>query len=122
MKRLFLLLILLSVALPAMAEDITLSWDASPTDGVTGYVVNYGNATESLEYSKNAGNVLTTTIEDLPPGEWFFVVKAYDDSNVSAPSNMVDQVLVAYVAVDNPHDPITIPAAPGTVTITIKVE
>jgi hypothetical protein len=122
LKRLFLLLILLAVAVPAFSGGVTLSWDPSPTPGVTGYVAYYGNSPENLQYSRDVGNVLTAKIDDLSPGDWYFAVTAYNPAEESAYSNMVDKTIDGFVPPNVPHEPITIPVPAGTVTVTIKVE
>lgn len=124
MKNLILILMLMVVAVPVFADDVSLSWDPSSSDGVTGYIVYYGTDPGNLEHSVNAGDVLTYVVKDLPPGDWNFIVKAYNDANVSDPSNMVDKVLEAYVPVENPHEPAVPPEPPavtGAVVVNVSV-
>jgi len=122
MKKLILVLLLLIIAAPAFAGSVTLSWDPSPTLSVTGYMTYYGNSPDNLQYSKDAGDALTTEINDLQPGNWYFTVRAYNDQDESVDSNMVDTTIAAYTPESVPHDPIVVPAAAGTVTIQITVE
>ena len=77
----------------AIAKDVTLSWDPSPTPQVTGYqvYVSLNPDMQSLLLSVDAGNVLTLMIQDLGDTyEHFFCVKAYDElGNSSVCSNVV---------------------------------
>lgn len=86
---------------PSFSQDITLSWDASPTSGVTGYNVYYkagnmdfpfdGIGADQGTSPVDVGNVLTTTLTGLSDGiNYYFTVTAYDDSsNQSTYSNIV---------------------------------
>jgi Fibronectin type III domain len=96
-----LFVISLTFAHTSFSQDITLSWDASPTSGVTGYNVYYkagsmdfpfdGIGSDQGASPVNVGNTLTTTLTGLSDGiNYFFTVTAYDDSsNQSTYSNIV---------------------------------
>jgi hypothetical protein len=74
----------------AQAQSATLAWDASAEPQVQGYQVWYG--TQSGIYSNHVdlGKVTTTQVTGLVAGlTYYFVVKAFDGSNYSAPSNEV---------------------------------
>ncbi len=70
---------------PAANEDITLEWDPSPDEAVTGYMLYYGNASGKYLPPIDVGNVTTYTIKGLNRKQsWFFAVKAYDNENHSS--------------------------------------
>lgn len=85
----------------SFSQDITLSWDASPTSGVTGYNVYYKASNMDFPFDGigaaqgaspiDVGNVLTTKLTGLSDGvNYFFTVTAYDNSsNQSTYSNIV---------------------------------
>lgn len=84
--RILLVVVSLLIPLCAFGQTVTLSWDASPTPGVTGYKVYYDtdtqlpmDSTAATEGSSpiDVGNVLTTTVT-VPDGTWWFAVTAYD--------------------------------------------
>lgn len=123
MKKLLFLTLLLIVAVPAMAKDVTLSWDASPTLEVTGYMLYYGTDSTNLEYQQDAGDALTMKIDDIPAGTWYFAVTAYSTDAESGYSNMVDATIDGFAPSNTAHAPIVVPISPlNTLTITIKVD
>lgn len=75
--------------------EIKLAWDASPTPGVTNYMlVAHTNATAVTNYSMatvrvNLGTNLTATITDLAVGQWHLFVTAGKGGLVSDPSNVL---------------------------------
>jgi hypothetical protein len=95
------LLLLVNSINTGFCQDVTLSWDPSPTDGVTGYKVYYKqgdmnypfDGTGAAEGSSpvDVGDVLSTTLTDLPDGAiFFFSVTAYvDETQESSYSNIV---------------------------------
>ena len=117
MKRLILILAILIISTAAQAADVTLAWDPSATATVTGYTVHYGpvsGLSDDYEYKVNAGNVTQFTVEGLPPGVWYFAVKAYDAAGNQSPfSNEVNTTLVSAPGLDRPHTPISTPVPPG---------
>ncbi len=113
------MLLLAALAVAAEAKTVTLSWDASPTASVTGYMVYYGTDANSLEYSKDIGAELTTQVADLPSGTWYFAVTAYNADAESAYSNMVDTTIAGFDPVTVEHVAVEVPA---TITIQISVE
>ena len=50
---------------------IGLSWTASSTDGVIGYQVRYGLASESLNNAIDVGNVTSAVVAGLTPGQTY---------------------------------------------------
>lgn len=97
----FILVFIISFTLPAFAQDVTLSWDPSPTPEVTGYNVYYKAGNMSFPFDGtdadqgaspvDVGDVLSTTLTGLADGvPYYFTVTAYDDSaNQSTYSNIV---------------------------------
>ena len=80
MKKIFVLIALLIFSTSAFAKDVTLQWDASPTDGVTGYKV-YMSSTNTMNNptSVDVGLVLTQVIANLPNEDGlYFAVTAYN--------------------------------------------
>jgi hypothetical protein len=82
------------------AQDVTLSWDSSPSSSVTGYYVHYqkddnttpfsGTGAEEGDSPIDVEDNLTTTLTGLPDGDYYFAVTAYDDNgNESSYSNIV---------------------------------
>ncbi len=94
-------LIIVNSITVAFSQDITLSWDASPTTEVTGYKVYYkqgdmnypfdGTGAYEGDSPVDVGPELSTTLTDLTDGlNYFFSVTAYaDDSAESSYSNIV---------------------------------
>jgi len=97
----FSLLFVVNFISASFAQDVTLSWDASPTSGVTGYKVYYkqgdmnypfnGTGADEGPSPVDIGDVLSTTLTNLPDGKtYFFTVTAYVDNNQeSSFSNIV---------------------------------
>ena len=83
------------VLIPATvtAKTVQLSWDASPTPAVVGYVINVLStpSTSSIVQEVDVGNVLTQTLKNLEDtSEHWFCVKAYDEQRrESVCSNIV---------------------------------
>lgn len=83
----------LSVSSSSWAKTVTLTWDPSPSAGVTGYrafvATSVGAVRTGVMY--DAGNALTLTIPGLADtSDHYFCVTAYDDQgNESACSNVV---------------------------------
>ncbi|MDX2481213.1 MAG: fibronectin type III domain-containing protein [Desulfuromusa sp.] len=90
----------------AFCQDVTLSWDPSPTSGVDGYKVYYKQGNRDFPFDGtgaylegspadspvDVGNALTTTLTNLNDGgTYFFSVTAYDNevSSESTYSNIV---------------------------------
>jgi hypothetical protein len=79
------------------AASVRLAWDASPTEGVTNYVLHaWTNNAENGPFAYtnapvhvNVGTNLTASLEALQPGQWSFVVTAQKEGIESDPSNVV---------------------------------
>jgi hypothetical protein len=92
MKRLLPWLFLIVLAVNCHAKSVTLSWDASPTSTVVGYLVQT-SLTSTMENpsQQDVGGVLSYTVNGLEntDSHWF-CVKAYDaNQNESVCSNVV---------------------------------
>lgn len=126
-----LLIFLLLPSLLYAANNANLSWDASPSPDVTGYVIYYGQeqppatATGPQDYVFPYRQVVdgrVLTIKNLAPGKWYFVATAYTPVGESAYSNIVSKEFATYVPTDVDHPEVTIPLPPGgTITININV-
>ncbi|NOY13793.1 MAG: fibronectin type III domain-containing protein, partial [Deltaproteobacteria bacterium] len=117
---LLVLIILLAAGSPAFSQDVTLSWDASPTAGVVGYKVYYKPNNSTLPFDGSGaneglspldvGDQLTATLTGLADNSiYYFAVTAYDAAgNESSFSNIVTNSWVpellspANQAVDEP--------------------
>lgn len=86
------LLLALLVALPCLASDFSITWDASITPGITNYaIVAHTNAITATNVSQavfraNAGTNLVARIEGLAAGQWFLAAIAMKDGISSDPS------------------------------------
>lgn len=85
---------------PLSAQNINLSWDASPSDNVIGYKVYYSQSQDSLASGSGAdegvspvdvGDILSAPLSNLDDDAiYYFAVTAYDsDGNESTYSNIV---------------------------------
>lgn len=80
----------------AIAADVTLAWDASESEGVTGYKIHVGTQSGTYDRTEDVGLVLTYTVMDLAYGKrFFFAATAYDATQESAYSNEVSKALVS---------------------------
>ncbi len=80
----------LSVRPGAQADSVTLAWDASPSEGVTGYVVEYGTSAGNYTQTYPVANVTQETVGQLQPGvTYYFIVRAQSAEGTSPPSNEV---------------------------------
>ena len=62
---------------------IRLAWNASPSAGVVGYRIYYGEG--NFDRVLNVGNVTTATVEYLHVGHvYFFTVAAYDRAGIES--------------------------------------
>jgi CxxC motif-containing protein (DUF1111 family) len=76
-----------------------LAWTASPTLGVTGYRVLYGDTSGSVTNSTDVGNVTSTIVLGLTPGQTYFLsVIALTATDESDPA---DATITAQTDVDN---------------------
>ena len=92
MASFFVLFLLIQGAGICEAKTVNLSWDASPTETVVGYIVWTSlNQQMASAAPQDVGNVLTLTIPGLEDTlAYWFCVKAYDgNGNQSVCSNVV---------------------------------
>lgn len=94
MKKVFLVLALLALLIPAqvIAFNVTLGWDASPSQDVSSYTIHYGtNSGYPKANTQTVGDTLEGTIAGLTEGTtYYFVVTANDwEGRESGPSNEV---------------------------------
>lgn len=84
--------------------SVTLSWvapteraDGTPLTELAGYRVYYGRMSETYDYEIEVSNpgLVTYVVENLVPGDWYFVVAAFDSEGLeSEPSNEVHHKLL----------------------------
>jgi hypothetical protein len=86
------LVILLMIPVTAHAGRISLAWNASTEQSVTGYRLYYGTASGVYTESIDVGASTTYTVQSLTNGtRYYFVVKAYTAAGLeSAASNQVN--------------------------------
>lgn len=79
-----------TVSPAAFAASVGLGWKPSPSIGAAGYNIYYG-VSGSFTNRHDAGNVTSTTIGDLQPGNtYFFFATTYDARrNESGPSETI---------------------------------
>jgi hypothetical protein len=80
-----------------------LSWapptrneDGSPLTDLKGYKIYYGKSVARLDTVLDIPNpgISTASVSNLSPANWFFVVTAYNRSDVeSAPSNVASKTI-----------------------------
>lgn len=76
------------------ATSVTVAWDASSDTSVTGYLLLYGTSRGAYTGQVDVGNRTQFTLLGLPAGTYYFVVKAYNATQVqSAASNEVSAVI-----------------------------
>ena len=78
----------------ALARDITLAWDTSPSTNVASYVLSTG-VTDGGPYPQRwtipGQTSAGFTVNSLPPGRYYFVVQAVSTANVwSDVSNQIE--------------------------------
>jgi imidazole glycerol phosphate synthase subunit HisF len=91
-KVALMILLVFNLAIPA---EVTLEWDHSVSESVTGYRIYYGQ--ESRQYSNHEVTEYATThtIQDLGAGTWYFTTTAIDAAgNESGFSNEVSKEIL----------------------------
>ncbi len=108
-------LFLLFLAAPAIAADVTLTWDSPterengsqlPATEIGGYIVKNGNDLLTVE-----GNINELTIPDLPPGEYFFSVATVDTDGLKSAFSETVSILIPAA-----------PSPPSNIKVIIKVQ
>jgi hypothetical protein len=86
------LILALMASFSVEAAQVSLAWELS-ADSV-GYRVYYGNQSGSYTNTQEAGNTTNTTLTGLTPGDYYFVVVAYNQDGLeSFPSDEVSTTL-----------------------------
>lgn len=95
MKRSLILCLVTTSIFLGLASDVKLTWDASPSSGVTNYVL-YAHTNSfpvtnrfSAIVRLNVGTNLTASVESLKPGQWSFAATAMLDGLESDLSNIL---------------------------------
>jgi len=109
----------LLIAGPALAGQVTLTWDPVASPLLSGYRVHYGLAAGNYAWSVDAGNTTVFEVGNLTDGATYhFAVTAYDATgNESAYSNDVGTLIsvAPYAAagtwtkLGNEHETVTVP-------------
>src|SRR5574341_669038 len=75
----------------ALAKEVSLAWDASPSATVAGYWLYYGTQSHTYSARIDVGADTTATVSELPEGQtYYFAITAYDPQGIeSAFSNEV---------------------------------
>jgi PKD repeat protein len=96
-KQIVASLLVLLVSLTAYAGQATLAWDPSPSPGVAGYYLHYGQASGSYGQKIDVGNTTTYVVSNLEAGAtYYYAATAYDSSrSESGYSNEVSTVVPA---------------------------
>jgi len=93
--------VLLALAVPAGAADVSLAWDASVSPDVVGYKIYVGQSSRTYGTPIVLGNITSYTVTGLGPGTWYFAATAYDgNGNESDFSNEVSQVIAVVTSCD----------------------
>lgn len=99
---LFLLFVILILGAFAHAGSVSLVWDPSPSEGVIGYRVHFGNESRIYDSFRTIPNQTSYTVSDLLPGLYYFAVTALDAAdNESGYSNEVSAIVEAPVLYAN---------------------
>jgi hypothetical protein len=62
----------------------TTNTDGTPLTDLAGYKVHMGTSSGNYTTVVDIGNVTTYTVSNLAPGTYYFVVTAYDSSNIES--------------------------------------
>jgi hypothetical protein len=88
--------VLLASSLGAAAQSVTIGWNSSLSPSVAGYMVYSSTDGVIFKNQIDAGSNTYLTFNNLPSGDNYFEVSAYDTNyNLSAPSPMVKFVVPA---------------------------
>ena len=77
-------LLILACSTPAIAADLTLSWDPNSESDLAGYKLYYGTASGIYGTPITLGIETTYTITGLPPGTYFFALKAFNTQGLES--------------------------------------
>jgi len=98
MKKIIILAILL-MATPVMADDVTFQWDANTEPDLAGYhlyqgTVSGGPYTRLTNPGDIGPTVTTYTLPNVADGVWFYVLTAYDSETPSLESDYSNEVSI----------------------------
>lgn len=122
-RRIAIALLAGLIALPSLAGQVSLAWDASAAPS-TGHYVYYGVAPRTYTSQIDVGNQTTYTVPNLTAGQtYFFAVTAYDAlQNQSSFSNEVSVTIAATAPTQTALASLDNPVIVGaTVTFTATV-
>jgi hypothetical protein len=83
--------------------SVTLSWqpptertDGSPLGDLAGYRISYGRMSGIYDYEIDVSSpgIVTYVVENLVPGDWYFILTAYDTSGLESPPSNEAQFTV----------------------------
>lgn len=78
MKTLLIATLLLLLALPCLAADVTLAWDAPAGPVPDGYKIFVGTAAGTYGAPVDVGNVTQYTVTNIKPGNtYYFAASCY---------------------------------------------
>jgi len=86
MKLIFFILFFLPF--PALSQSVKLTWNASPSVGVTNYVL-HGGTNDFVLVTVSCGTNLVCTLTNIVAGQWRFYCTAQKDGVESGPSNIL---------------------------------
>lgn len=82
------------LAAGALAADVSLAWDHSISEAVTGYRIYYGPSSRTYRAHDEVPYQTTWTVKGLAPGTWYFAATAIDSAgNESEYSNEVSTTI-----------------------------
>lgn len=87
------------------AASVTLAWDPSPSENITGYTIYMGNDGVNFPNSTNVGDVLEFTLDNLPEGVTnVFAATAHDLYGMESDfSNFVTNYVPVSTPAPTPH-------------------
>jgi predicted phage tail protein len=112
------ILILMACFLPmAFPADVSLAWDASVSEGVTGYKVYVGTATRIYGAPITIGNQTAYMVGGLLPGTYYFAVTAINAAGDESDfSNEVNTTIHSGIQSVN----LAIPSGPDITQLTVS--
>ena len=120
--------VLLALAYPAAAADVTVVWDPNPEPDIAGYIVSYGTAPGAKTVMLDGARRTSQVITGLTVGtKYYFRVEAYNSSGMkSVPSQELPYTVAAKASSDTVSPVVTsgspAPNATGvTVSSTVRV-
>lgn len=99
MKKLIVSTIILFIlTLTAAYAGWGVQWNPNPENNIAGYRVYYGNESGKYTETIDVGNVTEADMSQLPAGDYFFVVTAYNTLGLeSLPSDELNVTVLGRV-------------------------